>query len=234
MAYIYEAYRVWSPLDVGAIDDVGRNVISWSATTPEDTGITVSAGLSDADDVEPIEYVECTSGAEIPCIDAEADLTGKYLWVRVDFGSDVLGTTPELTSLYVLVGNSVLLTGTWTSPIYDLGSIQTVRIWGDFVTGIDSAELTWGGVFQAAETWGNRIAAGERWYQVWTPSVTGGLAATLKYGETAALDREITGFELTAPEISGRYVQVVIRISDPNVATHLYVKELTMKTAYWS
>ncbi|MDD4984509.1 MAG: hypothetical protein PHQ43_01780 [Dehalococcoidales bacterium] len=48
MAYIYEAYRVWSPLDVGAIDDVGRNVISWSATTLEDTGITVSAGLSDA------------------------------------------------------------------------------------------------------------------------------------------------------------------------------------------
>lgn len=126
------------------------------------------------------------------------------------------------------------LTGTWTSPVYDLGSIQTVRIWGDFVTGIDSEELTWGGVFQPGETWGDRIDPGERWYQVWTPSVTGGLAATLKYGETTALDREITGFELAAPEISGRYVQVVIQITDPNVATHLYVEELTMKTAYWS
>jgi len=127
-----------------------------------------------------------------------------------------------------------VLTGTWKSPIYDLGSIQTVRIWGDFIQGIDSQDLMWGGVFQPGDTWGDRIAPGQRWYQVWTPGEVGMIKATLLYDDFTPPEKEITGFEIGAPEISGRYVQVKVEIIDPNIATHSYLHELNMKTAYWS
>lgn len=157
-----------------------------------------------------------------------------------------------------------VLTGKWTSPIYDLGSIQTVRIWGDFITGIESEEMTWGGVFVQSITrdplvtsdgynlktaageqllistgiaeydkWGTRIQPGQRWFQVWAPSGVGGVSAKLHYG-TVDVSNEIAGFELSAPEISARYVQVEITITDPNAGTNNYVNQLTMKTAYWS
>jgi len=156
-----------------------------------------------------------------------------------------------------------VLSGKWLSPTYDLGSIQTVRIWGDFLTGVDAAEMTWGGVFVQSktpatlktaageylktaagdqftvvgeleyDTWGVRIADGERWFQVWTPVAAGGITAKLHYG-TVDVSNTISGFELSAPEVSARYVQVEIFISDPNAATHNYIKQLTMKTAYWS
>lgn len=126
-----------------------------------------------------------------------------------------------------------VLTGTWTSPLYDMGSIQTVRIWGDFLVETVAGAQDWATVFEASDTWGDKVTSTTRWYQAWAPEVVGGVKAKLIYGTTSPPTNEITGFELSAPEIEARYVQVEITIIDPNDGTHMCVKELNMTTAYW-
>jgi len=134
---------------------------------------------------------------------------------------------------FVVMVRPDALSGTWTSPVYDLGSVQPVRIWGDFITGIISDALTWGGVFRTGETWGDRIAPGQRWYQVWTGGQLGSVTAKLLYGDSDPPGNEIDGFEMAAPEVSARYIQVEITIANPNMATHMTVNELNMMAAYW-
>ena len=195
-----------------------------------------------------------------------ANYTQKDSWVwdydGIGTHNNTEHTTYESTDALRCSHTDGVLTGTWLSPTYDLGSVQTVRIWGDFLTGVDAAEMTWGGVFVQSkipftlktaageylktaagdqlivsaldyDTWGVRIDEGERWFQVWTPVAAGGITATLHYG-TVDTSNSIAGFELSAPEVSARYVAVEISITDPNAATHNYIKQLTMKTAYWS
>ena len=127
-----------------------------------------------------------------------------------------------------------VLAGTWTSPVYDLGEIITARIWGDFRIETVAGAMDWATVFGAADKWGDKLAGTTRWFQAWAPEVVGGVKAKLIYGETSPPLNEITGFELAAPEVSARYVQVEFTITDPNDGTHMCVKTLNMTAAYWS
>ena len=127
-----------------------------------------------------------------------------------------------------------VLEGTWTSPEYDLGSVKDVRIWGDFITGLQSTEGLWESVFSAGDLWGDRISEGQKWYQVFAPSTTGHLKATLHYGDTSGnLTNSIDRFEMFSPEVSARYVQVEITITDPALDVYTYVNELNMTAAFW-
>ena len=127
-----------------------------------------------------------------------------------------------------------VLEGTWTSPEYDLGSQKDVRIWGDFITGLQSTDGLWESVFSVGDLWGDRISAGQKWYQIFAPSTTGHLKATLHYGETTGnLTNSIDRFEMFSPEVSARYVQVEITIMDPALDVYAYVNELNMTAAFW-
>lgn len=127
-----------------------------------------------------------------------------------------------------------VLEGTWTSPEYDLGSVKDVRIWGDFITGLQSTDGLWESVFSVGDLWGDRISEGQKWYQVFAPSTTGHLKATLHYGDTTGnLTNSIDRFEMFSPEVSARYVQVEITITDPALDVYTYVNELNMTAAFW-
>ena len=127
-----------------------------------------------------------------------------------------------------------VLEGTWTSPKYDLGSVKDVRIWGDFITGLQSTDGLWKSVFSVGDLWGDRISAGQKWYQVFAPSTTGHLKATLHYGDTTGnLTNSIDRFEMFSPEVSARYIQVKITITDPALDVYTYVNELNMTAAFW-
>ncbi len=127
-----------------------------------------------------------------------------------------------------------VLTGTWTSPEYDLGSIKTVRVWGDFLTAFVASNQTWGGILPGGTTWADIGISTKRWYEIFAATIAGQLRAKLKWGDSSgSLTNEASFFELLAPEITGRYVQVEITLTDPTQDSVLYLYKLNMKAAYW-
>jgi hypothetical protein len=130
---------------------------------------------------------------------------------------------------------SDVLTGTWLSPEYDLGSTKTVRIWGDFVTAFESSGGTWASLFPGTAVWSSRISATTKWYELLSPAYAGILRAKLYWGTTSgSLTESTEKLEILAPEITARYVQVEITIIDPELASNIHLKTLNMVAAYWS
>lgn len=128
-----------------------------------------------------------------------------------------------------------VLTGTWTSPEYDLGSEKTVRVWGDFLTTFVSSATSWEGIFPGTTTWADKTDATTKWYELTAPNVAAILSAKIKWGVASGVyPNEADFFEILAPEFTARYIQVEITITDPQTDANLYIKRLNMKTAYWS
>lgn len=128
-----------------------------------------------------------------------------------------------------------VLTGTWTSPEYDLGSVKKVRIWGDFITAQEASSGTWAAIFPGTTTWGDKTDESTRWYELLQPEYAGIISAKLKWGNTSGgLSESSEKLELLGIEIEGRYVQVEITLTDPDVDSNIYLKTLNMTAAYWS
>lgn len=128
-----------------------------------------------------------------------------------------------------------VLTGTWTSPEYDLGSIKTVRVWGDFRVAMESSSGAWQDLLAAGTTWADVLDATTRWYEWLQPPVAGILTAKIKWGDTSGdLTNEADKLEILGIELSGRYVQIVVTITDPDLGSNIILNELNMKAAYWS
>lgn len=131
------------------------------------------------------------------------------------------------------ISPSGVLTGTWTSPEYDLGSVKNVRVWGDFRTALVGSGGTWSALFPGTWTEGG-VVAGKRWHDILTPSVAGSITARLLWGiVTGELNDSITKFEFMSPEITARYVKVEVTVTDPNLDVNLILKELHMTAAFW-
>ncbi|HOG08854.1 MAG TPA: hypothetical protein PK983_12230, partial [Syntrophales bacterium] len=123
----------------------------------------------------------------------------------------------------------------WTSPEYDLGSVKKVRIWGDFLTALESSSGTWAAIFPGTTTWADKTNASTRWYELLQPEYAGILSAKLLWGDTSgSLTNSAEKLELLGIEIEGRYVQVEITLTDPDNESFLYLKTLNMVAAYWS
>lgn len=128
-----------------------------------------------------------------------------------------------------------LLVGTWTSPEYDLGSEKIVRVWGDFVTIFGSSATSWAGIFPGSTIWSDKIDANTRWYELTTPDVSAILEAKIKWGTaTGVYPNEADFFQILSPEFTARYLQVEIKITDPQADANLHIRKLNMKAAYWS
>ncbi|OPY78298.1 MAG: hypothetical protein A4E65_02321 [Syntrophorhabdus sp. PtaU1.Bin153] len=126
------------------------------------------------------------------------------------------------------------LVGTWLSPEYDLGSIKTVRVWGDFVMDQESAAATWAALFGLGK-WSDTIGPDTSWADLVANVAAAQLSAKIYWGDTSGnLSNSADFFQITAPEFTARYVQVEVTITDPNGSTNLYVRTLNMKAAYWS
>ena len=99
---------VWisAPWSVGSIDDVDDSFIEFSSTTPSDTTVTVKTAVnSDAGTPpDPGDYTTVSSGGEIAGISENDDLTGKYVWVRIELGASTdAADTPTVTELTMAV-----------------------------------------------------------------------------------------------------------------------------------
>lgn len=122
---------------------------------------------------------------------------------------------------------SEALTGTWTSPTYDMNSIEKVRVWGDFRTDFISTDTTWDGVAPNPITWDD-LGADKTWNQIFQPAQAGQIRASLLHSPDNSNWDEIVFFELLCAEVEARYIKVEIEITDPTMDSNLYVRELNM------
>ncbi len=123
------------------------------------------------------------------------------------------------------------LYGTWQSRTHDLGAVEKVRIWGDFVTDLDDGGNDWEDHFLANTDWEGLGLSGT-WEQNFSRGQGGKLQAKLLVKDTDSdwdnPDAEYDFFEFQAVEVECRYVRVEVIITDPDLESFLYMKELDM------
>lgn len=127
-----------------------------------------------------------------------------------------------------------VLSGKWLSPIYDLGDKYKARIWGDFVYNFAGSNQYWPSV-PSSWTWAEVGSSSKRWYELTPITQAGQINAKLIYGDSSdVLNSTIEYFQITSPEIYGRYLQVEVEIVDPDAGSNLYLHNLNMNAAYWT
>lgn len=125
-----------------------------------------------------------------------------------------------------------ILTGNWQSTTHDLGAVEKVRIWGDFVTDLDTTTDAWNDNFVASTSW-DELGLSGSWASNFSVEQGGKLEAKLLVKDTDSdwgnPDAEYEFFQYQAIEVEARYVRVDVTITDPNQSSYLYLKELEMK-----
>jgi len=245
----FSGASAWANVDLNAYDETGDLTITASAADQYCTCPVLSApttiGLTykmtyDCANIVSTWIVQSFDGTQTigtisedgtqDSLEWTAETTGGY---RIVAGAD--DSSADFDNFTLLQTTPSNLTGTWTSPEYDLGSEKTVRVWGDFLTTFVSSTTSWAGIFPDATTWADKTDANTRWYKLTTPDVAAILNAKIKWGtSTGVYPFEADFFQILAPEFTARYVQVEIEITDPQADANLYVKKLNMKAAYWS
>lgn len=165
-------------------------------------------------------------------------LANSWTWDYDGIGthSNTEHTTHSSTDALKCSHTGGVLAGTWTSPEYDLGSVKTVRIFGDFLTAFESPAGTFSSVWGTTNDFEDVDPSGDKTFsELYALTEAGQLEATIKYGNTSgSLTSELDFFHISAPEIEARYVQLEITITDPAADSNLYLYELNMKAYTWS
>lgn len=148
--------------------------------------------------------------------------------------TNTTNSTYASTSVLMCTHDGDVLTGTWRSPIYDLSSAMTVRVWGDFRYVFAGSSASWAAL-PSSNTWASIQSSSKRWYQVVNQSQAGQIESTVYWGNaTDAMDNSAKMFNFLAPEFTARYVRVDVTITDPDALSHIYIQTLNMTAAYWS
>ena len=117
-----------------------------------------------------------------------------------------------------------VLSGTWTSPEYDLGSLKTVRVWSDLLSAFVAPAGTWTSLVGTSHWDDVLIPSTMKWYQLTEPTTSGALRATIKWGTSSGVYPDSADkFELSSVEFQARYIQVVITLTDPSADSNLYL-----------
>lgn len=94
----------WTSLawDVGSITSVDDSIIEWSSTTPANTSTTIYAAINTSTSTPPTGGdwdLVAASGDSIA--DATGDLSGKFLWVKIDLNTIDTAAAPKVHDLRI-------------------------------------------------------------------------------------------------------------------------------------
>lgn len=138
-------------------------------------------------------------------------------------------TTYSSADALICSHSSGVLTGTWTSPTYDLSSVQKLRLWGDFTGEFDAGGGTFDGVFSTTLKFSDIDPDGDLTFAEIFGSAGGArVQATLYYSEDNSNWDSVGYFEILCAEVEARYVKVAITITDPTPDSNYYLYALDM------
>jgi hypothetical protein len=123
---------------------------------------------------------------------------------------------------------SSVLTGTWTSPVWDLTSSQKVKVWADFETAFVSSDTTVEGIFGATLTPEDTNLDSLTVAELIGAIQAGRVEMVLNYSEDGSTYSQISFFELMSAEVEARYFYLEVTIIDPTLDSNMYCKDITM------
>jgi len=112
------------------------------------------------------------------------------------------------------------LTGTWTSPVIDVGEVRHLRVQGDFILKVIDASTSWDALWPVPHTW-DTLDINKRWYDLYGIDKASKINAKLKWGLASANEYESSLFELMSVDTEARYYQVVITLTDPSYEQYI-------------
>jgi len=125
------------------------------------------------------------------------------------------------------------LSGDYTSPMYDMGSVKKCRHWLDFETVILGSGAAWENVFSESDTWEDIFSPAKIWIEVFGNVQAGTLAIVFYYSEDDITYYDIDNFQLLSCEVQARYIKYKIFITDSTQDSHIYVKSPVAEKAYY-
>jgi hypothetical protein len=125
---------------------------------------------------------------------------------------------------------SSVLEGTYTSPEYDLGSSQTVLAWIEADIVVIGAGTTWADKFPSPTTWAEGMVATKSWGQIFELSEGPKVEMKIKAGTSSGVYTSfIEKAEILSGIVTGRYFQIEIKITDPNLNVYALVENCTLQ-----
>jgi len=122
-----------------------------------------------------------------------------------------------------------VLVGTYTSPVYDLGSSERVLAYvlADIV--VIGAGTTWDDIMPDPDTWEDAGLDTLSWAKAFELTAGPTVRMTLNYGETSPPTSSVSKMEILSAIVTGRYFQVEIEITDPNLNINCIVENFSLK-----
>lgn len=126
-------------------------------------------------------------------------------------------------------GSPVSYTGTYTSPIYDLGSLGEYLIYLSADIVVTGTGTTWDDVIPSGATWEEINIDSRSWTQIFELSEGVVVKIRLLHGETSPPTATVKKMELLGTVITGRYFQIEIEIQDPSDSINALVENFELK-----
>ncbi len=121
-----------------------------------------------------------------------------------------------------------VLTGTYLSPVYDLGSNASRLIYIQAQIVVTGVGTTWDDVFPVGALW--TVADLTRpWTEIFELPAGPTVRMTLIHGEGSPPAAEVERMEILGTMVTARYIQVEIEITDPGAEVNAMVQALTIK-----
>lgn len=120
-----------------------------------------------------------------------------------------------------------VLTGTYTTPVYDLGSSTDRLVYITMSVAIIGLGTTWDDVIPAGVTWAD-IDISRPWYQIFELPSGAIIRISLFHGDTNPPTDESERMEILSTTITGQYIFATVEITDPSTEINALVSALTI------
>ena len=138
-------------------------------------------------------------------------------------------TTYDTADAMICSHTGSVLTGTWSSPVWDLTSVQTVKVWADFATAFVASTTTVEGIAGTTLTVEDLQGKSKSVAEIVGAILAGNVRITMEYSTDGTTYTAVPYFEVLSAEISARYIQIDVTITDPTLDSNMYVQAITMK-----
>jgi hypothetical protein len=124
-----------------------------------------------------------------------------------------------------------VLVGTYTSPIYDLGAVGDYLVYlvADIV--ITGAGTDWDSIAPSPTTWADISAETSTWVELMELPTGPQVSMKMYYGDTSPPTSEVERMEVLSTVVSGRYFQIEITITDPQINVNALVENFALNFA---
>jgi len=173
------------------------------------------------------------AGAYLVIEDASGDTGDWYVddacLLRGDFTDNMQPVLYGGEAYMKCAHTSDVVAGTFVSEIFDLGSSGRYLAYCLAEIAVTGTGTTWGDKFPSPTTWAQGNADTLSWNEIFQLSAGPSVQITLKYGDTSPPTSEVTRMEILSAIVTGRYYQIEITITDPNVNVNALIEAFTLK-----